>query len=35
MEESRENPNQFQTKSCFSKEKSRANLLLFSKFGAA
>ena len=35
MEESRENQRKFLTKSCFSEEKSRANLLLFSKFGAA
>jgi hypothetical protein len=35
MEESRENPSQFQTRFCFSEERSRANLLLFSKFGAA
>ena len=35
MEESRENPRRFQTKSCFSKKRNRANSLLFSEFGAA
>ena len=35
MEESRENPKKFQTKSYFSEKRNRANLLLFSKFGAA
>lgn len=35
MEESRENPRKFLTKSCFSEKRNRANLLLFSKFGAA
>ena len=35
MEENHENPRKFPTKSCFSKERSRANLLLFSKFDAA
>ena len=35
MEENRENPKRFPIKYCFSKERSRANLLLFSKFGAA
>jgi hypothetical protein len=35
MEESRENPKKFLTKSCFFEKRNRANLLLFSKFGAA
>ena len=35
MEENRESPSQFRTRYFFSEEKSRANLLLFSKFGAA
>ena len=35
MEESRENPRRFLAKSCFSEKRNRANLLLFSKFGAA
>ena len=35
MEESRENPRKYRTRYCFSEERSRANLLLFSKFGAA
>jgi hypothetical protein len=35
MEGSRENPKKYPIRSCFSEEKSRANLLLFSKFGAA
>ena len=35
MEENRENRSQYRIKFCFSEEKSRANLLLFSKFGAA
>jgi hypothetical protein len=35
MEESRENPKKFQTKSCFFEKRNRANLLLFSEFGAA
>ena len=35
MAESRGSQRQFQTKSFFSEGKSRANLLFFSKFGAA
>jgi len=35
MEKSPANPKKFLTKSCFSNEKCRANLLLFSKFDAA
>jgi hypothetical protein len=34
MDENRENPRLCQTRFCFSEERSRANLLLFSKFGA-
>lgn len=35
MEESLENLKKSQTKFCFFEERNRANLLLFSKFGAA
>ena len=35
MEENHENLKKSRTKSCSSEERSRANLLLFSKFGAA
>lgn len=35
MEENRESPRKFQIKSCFFEKRNRANLLLFSKFGAA
>jgi hypothetical protein len=35
MAENRENPKISQSKFSFSEERSRANLLLFSKFGAA
>ena len=34
MEESRENPRKFLTKSCFFEKRGRANSLFFSEFGA-
>jgi hypothetical protein len=34
MVESHENPKKYPIKFCFSEKRSRANLLLFSKFGA-
>ncbi len=34
MEESRENPKRFQTKSCFSDKRNRVNSLLLSEFYA-
>ena len=35
MAENHENPKKLLSRYCFSEEKSRANLLIFSEFGAA